>query len=222
MKIRNNEKGMSLLAVLAVMFIFALMLLAAAPGIQMEVQREKELESIRRGEEIADAIKEYVDYYQGAKLPESIDDLLEGIPAGTKKRMILRESAAVDPLSDDGEWKLVSPTGSTFQSFARRVQQYNNGLLPSTPDRFLNRYAVSLASVSLKSVEEDPKEPDASDGDNVTGDIQFIGVTSSSRRRSVITYYGQENHSKWVFTPMFRGGQSGPQQRVGNIITSRD
>ena len=76
---------MSLLAVMAMMSLFAIALLAIAPTVQQEVQREKELESISRGEEIAEAIRQYVDIYRGAKLPDSIDDLLEGLPTGTKK-----------------------------------------------------------------------------------------------------------------------------------------
>ena len=76
---------MSLLAVLAVMTIFAIALLAVAPTVQQGVQREKELESIRRGEDVAEAIRQYVEHYQGSKLPDSIDDLLEGLAARHEK-----------------------------------------------------------------------------------------------------------------------------------------
>jgi type II secretory pathway pseudopilin PulG len=75
---------MSLLAILAVMTLFSIALLAVAPTVQQGVQREKELEAIRRGEEVAEAIRQYVAANQG-RLPDSIDDLLEGIPVGTKK-----------------------------------------------------------------------------------------------------------------------------------------
>ena len=39
-----------------------------------------------------------------------MDQLLEGIPRGTKKLQILRAEAARDPLSSSGEWKLIGPT----------------------------------------------------------------------------------------------------------------
>jgi type II secretory pathway pseudopilin PulG len=97
---------MTLLAVMVMMTVFAIVLLAVAPTVQVEIQREKELEAIYRGEEIADAIRLYMLAYNG-RLPTSIDDLLEGIPQGTKKRQILRPSAAVDPLSADGKWRLI-------------------------------------------------------------------------------------------------------------------
>ena len=94
---------MTLIAVMAVMAIFAVALLAVAPTIATEVQRERELEAIARGEEVAEAIRQYVEFYRGAKLPTSVDDLLEGLPEGTRTRQILRPSAAIDPLSKDGK-----------------------------------------------------------------------------------------------------------------------
>jgi hypothetical protein len=53
--------------------------------------------------------------------------------------------------------------------------------------------------------ETDSKEADDSEIDDVTDNVQFVGVASRSRTKSVLTYYGIENHSKWVFTPLFRG-----------------
>jgi hypothetical protein len=63
----ESERGMSLLAVMAVMTLFAIALLAVAPSVQLEVQREKELESIRRGEEVAKAIEEYIIFHRGSE-----------------------------------------------------------------------------------------------------------------------------------------------------------
>ena len=60
---------MTLIAVMAIMVLFAIALLAAAPSVQLEVQREKELESIRRGEEIADAIRQYFIFTTAPSFP---------------------------------------------------------------------------------------------------------------------------------------------------------
>jgi len=95
---KKNESGMTLFAVMAVMVVFAVGLLAIAPSIQQQIQREKELESIRRGEEVAQAIRQYVDFYGGSRLPNSMDDLIGGLPQGTKRRKILSPSAPNDPL----------------------------------------------------------------------------------------------------------------------------
>lgn len=198
----RSESGMTLLAVMAMMSIFAIALLAVAPSIQQGVQREKELEAIRRGEEVAEAIRQYVEFYRGAKLPSSMDDLLEGLPQGTKKRQILRESAAIDPLSEDGRWRLIKADVDSLGGFARRVQNYNGGLLPSNPSQTFDRYAIVLVN-SLSTELDSDIEDDSFEV--LTENTPFIGVASQGKGKSVIAYYGIENASKWIFTPLFRG-----------------
>lgn len=207
MTIRTNhsERGGTLLVVMGMMVVFAIALLAVAPAVQHEVQREKELEAIRRGEEVANAIRQYVVFYNGQKLPESMDDLLEGLPQGTKKRQILRPSAAVDPLSEDGKWRLIKPDPETVAKFAKRVQDYNNGVLPSNPSRLLDRYTVIIVnSVNTESALDE----DDDSFEVVTDNQPFIGVASQSRSNSILSYYGIDRHSNWVFTPLFRGNSS--------------
>ncbi len=213
----RSESGMTLYAIMAIMAVTTVVLLAAAPLVQQEIQRELELESIRRGEEVANAIREYVVFHNGTKLPESIDDLLEGLPQGTKKRMILRPSAATDPLSEDGKWRLIKADPQTLASFAKRVQDYNNGLLPPNPAPQLDRFSMIIVNSINTGDDSDTTEPDEITFDNITDNQPFIGVGSQSRNRSVIAYYGIENHSKWIFTPLFRGGGSnaGPQRPQG-------
>lgn len=213
---------MTLFAVLAAMTIFAISLLAVAPTVQQEVQREKELESIRRGEEIAEAIRKYVEFYQGAKLPNSIDDLLEGLPNGTKKRQILRASAATDPLSEDGKWRLIKPDIAGIGPFAKRVQAYNNGLLPSNPSQTFDRYALVIVNSLNTGEESDSTDPDEGEIETLTENTPFIGVASQSRAKSVIAYYGIENHSKWVFTPLFRGTGTSNTGRRQSRTTAND
>ncbi|CAN5408931.1 hypothetical protein BH18ACI3_BH18ACI3_20240 [soil metagenome] len=206
-KIQNHksERGMTMLAVMAVMTLFAIALLAVAPAVQLEVQREKELESIRRGEDVAEAIQKFIIFHQGRKLPESIDQLLEGLPQGTKKTQILRASSATDPLSEDGKWRLIKPDPKTIAAFAKRVQNYNNCVLPTNPTQLLDRYSIVLVNTLDTGTEGEIEEPDEENFEIVTDNTPFIGVASQSRSKSVLSYYGVENHSKWVFTPLFRG-----------------
>jgi type II secretory pathway pseudopilin PulG len=202
---------MTLLAIMAMMALFAIALLAVAPSVHQEVQREKELESIRRGEEVAEAIRQYVIHHRGTKLPESIDDLLEGLPQGTKKRMILRASAATDPLSEDGKWRLIKADPTTLAALAKRIQVYNNGLLPDSPapKEYFDRYSILIVNNLNTGTEDDPDGVDE-DFDIVTDNQPFIGVASQSRSRSILTYYGIEKHSNWIFTPLFRGNSTMP------------
>jgi type II secretory pathway pseudopilin PulG len=209
-----------MMAVMGMMTIFAIGLLAVAPSIQHSVQREKEIEAIARGEEVAEAIRQYVSFYNGQRLPESMDDLLEGLPQGTKKRQILRPSAAIDPLSEDGKWRLIKPDPETIARFAQRVQEHNNGVLPSNPSRLFDRYTVVIVN-SINTGTEDEVEEDF---EVVTDNQPFIGVASQSRSSAIVTYYSIERHSSWIFTPLFKGtssfgGSSGPPPIPGRPPT---
>jgi len=201
---------MTLFALLAAMAVFAVALLAVAPTIQIEVQRTRELESIRRGEEVAEAIRQYIEHHRGTKLPSSMDDLLEGlpVPGGTKKRQILRASSATDPLSVDGKWRLIQVDVKALGPFAKRIQDYNNGLLPSNNSQLLDRYSLVIVNSLNTESESDATAPD--DFEVTTENVPFIGVASQSTTTSVLAYYGIENHSKWIFTPLFRGAGANP------------
>jgi type II secretory pathway pseudopilin PulG len=220
----KDQRGMTLFAVMAIMAVFAIGLLAVAPSVQQEVQREKELEAIRRGEEIAEAIRQYVEFYRGAKLPNSMDDLLEGLPQGTKKRQILRASSAIDPLSEDGKWRLIKADVQTIGPFAKRVQNYNGGILPSNPSPTFDRYSLVVVNSLNTDSASDAQEPDDDlDTEILTENTPFIGVASQDKSKSVIAYYGIENHSKWVFTPLFRGaGRNNFNVRPGRRRPQRD
>src|SRR5688572_13372957 len=104
MRDRQSEGGYTMVALLGLMTIMALFALAAAPSLHQQAQREREKDAIFRGEQVADAIRLYYKYRasQNARgipgLPTSMDQLLEGVPRGTKKLQILRVSAAQDPL----------------------------------------------------------------------------------------------------------------------------
>ena len=204
-KIKNDESGMTLFAVMGIMVVFAIGLLAVAPSVLQEVQHEKELETIARGEEVAEAIRQYVEFYRGAKLPNSMKDLLDGLPQGTKKRQILRQSAAVDPLSEDGKWRLIKADIQTLGPFAKSVQKYTGGSLPTNPSSTFDRYSLIIVNSINTETEGETAEPDDSDIEVTTDNTPFIGVASQSRSKSFIAYYGIENHSKWIFTPLFRG-----------------
>ena len=101
----HSEGGYALVSLLLVMSLLALFALGAAQNIRQQAQREREKEAIFRGEQVGDAIRAYY-RYRGAQgvnsLPTSMDDLLQGIPRGTKKLQILRVEAARDPLSKIG------------------------------------------------------------------------------------------------------------------------
>lgn len=199
---RRGEQGYILVALIAFMTILALMLIAAAPSIRQQAQREREIEAIFRGEEVAQAIRLYV-RATGGQLPTSMDQLLEGVPRGTQKIQILRPSAARDPLSSSGEWRLIRPGTQDLLEFQRQVMLYANGNLPPTHEGALQQYVVQMTSLVNTGSEGSVLGGRSSSG-AASSIGPFIGVASSSERDSVITYYGISRHDQWVFTPLFR------------------
>ncbi len=198
---RRGERGYALVALLAMMTIMALLLITAVPNYRRMAQRELEEEAILRGEQVAEAIRIYV--REKRVLPTSIEQLLEGLPRGTKKMQILRAAAARDPLSSSGEWKLIRKNDPAFLEFVTKVTAYA-GRTPNTTDsKFLTIAQpppVVTNVLDTGTVEEAPGGED--DSEDASG--PFIGVASRSRRSSILSYYGVERHDRWIFTPYFR------------------
>jgi type II secretory pathway pseudopilin PulG len=198
-----------LVALLALMTVLALFALAAAPSLRQQAQRENEIETIFRGEEVADAIRLYYSNQVRQRnltgevaLPTSIDQLLEGVPRDTKKVQILRPSAARNPLSESGEWSLVRPHSAQISDFQSSVILFAGNVRPPTNDPQLKQVEQVMAppvipTLGLSSAGSSSSGDDSSDG-------PFIGVATGSKRNAIIYYYGIDHLDGWVFTPLFR------------------
>ena len=201
-----SERGYALVSLLLVMSLLALFALGAAENVRQQGQREREKEAIFRGEQVGDAIRSYY-LYRGANgvnaLPRTMDDLLQGIPRGTKKLQILRTEAARDPLSKSGEWKLIGPTSESVGAFVKDLTVYSGGTPPQPRGRMAN-----LASVipQMRNVLDTGSTSTGRGGEDDSADSSgpFLGVASRSQRNSVMTYYGIDHHDGWIFTPLFR------------------
>lgn len=211
---RRSEAGYTLVALLALMTVVALFAMAVAPGVQQQSQREREKEAIFRGEQVADAIRDYYRYrvsvlrtFGDQALPSSMDQLLQGIPVqgGSKNRQILRVSAARDPLTIEGEWRFIHPRTDALVEFQQSVMFYAGNLLPPPRDpqmAQLQQFAVPQIASLVNLGTASSSRSTSSVGDDASG--PFIGVASRSRRLSVLTFYGIERHDQWIFTPLFR------------------
>jgi type II secretory pathway pseudopilin PulG len=211
---RCSEAGYTLVALLAVMTVFALFAMAVAPSFQQQAQREKEKEAIYRGEQVAEAIREYYKYRAAVNnvrgdqaLPTSMDQLLQGlpIPGGSKTRQILRASAARDPLSLEGEWRVIHPRSEELIDFQQSVMAYVGSVVPQPRDpQMIQLQQVAVPQMVQVLNTGTPSRPtgSASVSDDSSG--PFVGVASRSKRASVLTFYGIESHEQWIFTPLFR------------------
>jgi type II secretory pathway pseudopilin PulG len=203
---RDSEGGYTLVALLLVMSLLALWAVAAAENVRQQGQREREKEAMFRGEQVADAIRSYY-RFRGAQgvnsLPTSMDQLLEGIPRGTKKLQILRVEAARDPLSSSGEWKLIGPTSEDVAGFVKSLTVYSAGT-PPTPRGDMARLASVIPRVANVLDTESTSTAPGGEDDSANSSGPFLGVASRSQRNSVMTYYGIDRHDGWIFTPLFR------------------
>jgi type II secretory pathway pseudopilin PulG len=201
---RGGEQGYTLIAVLALMTIMALLLISAAPSIRHQIQHSLEEEAIWRGEQVAEAIRLYVRLHPTHQLPTSMEELLEGVPRGSKRVQVLRPVAARDPLSESGEWKLIRKTDPALLDFQRAVIAYAGSPVVNTSDQAFIQAAGPLPTLTnvLDTGLQDCTPGDEDDSASSTG--PFIGVASRSHRKSIIAYYGIECHDKWIFTPYFR------------------
>src|SRR5438445_1618806 len=193
-KPQPGERGYALVSLVLIMTLLVLFAAAAAPNVKQQAQREREKEAIFRGEQVADAIRSYY-RYRGAQgvnsLPTSIDQLLEGIPRGTKKLQILRPEAAHDPLSRSGEWRLINPTSQNFAQFVAALTAYTGGTPP--PARLGGIPVPQFTNVlDTKSTSTAPGGED--DSANSTG--PSIGAASRSRRHSSLPLYRIGRHAE--------------------------
>lgn len=202
----HSDSGYTLVALLVVMSLMALFALAAAPQVRQQAQREREKEAIFRGEQVADAIRSYY-RFRGAQgvssLPSSMEQLLEGIPRGTKKLQILRSEAARDPLSSTGEWRFIGVTSQEFGKFVSSATVYSGGVPPTPRRDFAALASLIPRTANILDTDSSETAPGGEDSSaNSSG--PFLGVASRSQRNSVMTYYGIERHDEWIFTPIFR------------------
>ena len=197
---RKGEGGYALVALLALMSIMALAALAAVPNLRRQEQREREIEAIFRGEQMADAIKAFIDKSPNHQPPTS----LEGIPAGSKKVQIVRRSSMIDPLSKTGEWRLVIIGSPKLINFQTSVIQYAGRDVQASTDPFIARFAPPKQTGIIKGLDGDKDAAKSDDDADDAATGPFIGVASKSKRDSLILYYDLDHHNQWVFTPLFR------------------
>jgi type II secretory pathway pseudopilin PulG len=93
----DGESGFVLLAAIVLVVLLLISLAVAAPKMARSIQRDKDLETIQRGEQYREAIKLY--YQKFGAYPTSVKQLLN-----TNNMRFLRQEYA-DPLTGKKDWK---------------------------------------------------------------------------------------------------------------------
>jgi type II secretory pathway pseudopilin PulG len=96
---RSGEQGFLLLGLVVAIFLILLALSVAAPSVAHELRREREVETVRRGNAYVRAIEVY--YLKVGSYPGSIQQLEK-----TNNMRFLRKRY-VDPLTGKDDWRLI-------------------------------------------------------------------------------------------------------------------
>lgn len=131
---RARQQGFTMLAVLAALLLLALSLQGVMWVVSTQAQRERELELLRVGSAIRDAIGRYVESSPGVvkQWPPSLEALLDDRRSVVLRRHLRRLYA--DPIQRSGEWGLVrAPDGGVA------------GVYSLSQDRSIRTSGVDLA-----------------------------------------------------------------------------
>jgi type II secretory pathway pseudopilin PulG len=130
---RRSERGYALLLVIFMTTLMLIGIMAAAPSIRTERQREKEQEMIWRGKQYIRGIKLY--YRKMGRFPTSLDNLTKPTN-GTSGQIRFMRQAYKDPMNkEDGTWRLiyVGPAGQLIGSLKPQPAMQIPGLNPVAP-----------------------------------------------------------------------------------------
>jgi hypothetical protein len=208
----DNEAGYVLMAVIFLTMLLLMSLAIAAPKIAMSIQRDKELETIHRGQQYRRAIKLY--YQKFGSYPTSIDQLVQ-----TNQVRFLRKRYK-DPLTGKDDWKPVY----FGQAHVRPLGFFGQ---PLTTSAALGGIGASMYSVAVTTTTDANGVPIASPDGSATGitngsNTQGTGSTSlgSGSSNSISSMFGQSSSSSGFGSPSSSGVGSSTGSQTGTSGTA--
>lgn len=123
---KQKDSGYALLLLMLAVALLMITMLGVAHNYKREIQRDREVEMIHRGEQYERAVRRF--YIKNSRYPVSIEQL-----ENMNKIRYLRKRYK-DPMSPDGEWKLVHPTDFNMTgAVTQPTTGTAAGSSPSTP-----------------------------------------------------------------------------------------
>ena len=192
---RKKQAGYAILAILFLLVILTLALMAVAPNVARQIQRDREEEMIHRGQQYARAIRKF--YKKTGRYPNSVKDLLD-----TNHLRFLRREYK-DPMTEDGKWRLlhvgeaqITPTGF----FGQALQNVTTG----SPGANLNPAAGANPQATPSATSTGANTSGQSSGlisssNQTFGGGPVVGVSSFSKKASLKVLNGKDHYSDWQF-----------------------
>ena len=172
--------------------LMSIMMAMALPVWDRIKQRENEEELIFRGKEYIEAIARYHTKFNS--YPPDLETL---------QKMKYIRKLYKDPMSENGEWKLLHPDSLVETGEAGFVNQPGSGQKEGEPDtkkkngsKKNDKKEVIPGLGGLPKREGDAEREEEGEEKSV-GPI--VGVVSRSKKPSLRLYNGQSSYDKWVF-----------------------
>jgi type II secretory pathway pseudopilin PulG len=217
---RSAEKGYMLLAVMLAMTLILIAMGAAAPRIAQQIKRDKELELVHRGKDVATAVKHFV-HKNGGRYPTSLEQLED-----TNHIRFLRRRWK-DPTTGDSIWRLVhvgeaeikiptSSPGLNPNTNNPGLSGGISGLSNNTPATSPNTTAPVLSGTGPQA---NPQPGNAGQLGSLTtsnigngqtvGGGQVIGIASVNKSKSILEFNDKDEYDQWFFVYDLRLEQAG-------------
>lgn len=210
-----------LLAVMLVVTLMLAVMAVEAPRIAQQIKREKELELVHRGKDVATAVKRFV-HKNGGRYPVSLEQL-----ENTNHIRFLRKRYK-DPTTNESDWRLVHVGEAEI-----KIPTPNPGLNGSTNNPGLgggtsgsstnsggatapNVFAGLNSGGSTGSASQQGNTGQLGtlntsgigNGQTVGGG-QIIGIASVNKGKSILEFNDKDEYDQWFFVYDLRLEQAG-------------
>ena len=194
------EAGYTLAGVLVLIGIMSVMMAMALPVWERIKQRENEEELIFRGKEYMEAIARYHTKFHS--FPPDVETL---------SKMKFIRKLYKDPMTENGEWKLLHPESLVETGEAGFINQ-PGAKQREDEDQEGNEkkregVVPGLGSPRTKDPEKDSSTEEGGDEKSI-GPV--VGVVSRSKKTSLRIYNGQSTYDKWIFAYVPQQDQQPP------------
>jgi type II secretory pathway pseudopilin PulG len=220
---KPSEDGYMLIAVIFMLAILVISLSVAVPKISKQIQRDREVETMRRGKQYVRAVKMY--YKKFGAYPPSIDALVK-----TNEIRFLRKKY-IDPTTGKDEWKIIRFGQNKTQSMGFFGQPIGGSTIAGTgpgstgPNPSQGMFNTSQngsqnppnqntsgtpGSPADPNNPNNPTDPNAPGGNLSTGTGTglngqtfggggIIGVTPGGTKQSILVYKKKTHYNEWEF-----------------------
>jgi type II secretory pathway pseudopilin PulG len=164
---------------MAAMTVVAILIAGYVPHLARQMQREREEELLFRGQQIVEAIAQYVQ--MTGRYPSSLEELVRGFsiqtPRGMRRVRFLRPSALRDPMTTE-EWKLVRPGDPVLRRF---VEAYLESIGQPAPPCALAVPSAGDANPDARAAEDTSRDPRIAEGLRAAFSAGASGTFESAR-----------------------------------------